>query len=102
MLVASLCFITAQTNTAGWESVMSLVSGEWALWFWIGLVAIGLVLPTVLETWLLFFSPKEFEESRKAHWISFFSDAGVLVGGFLLRFLIVAAAVPLTIVVPLA
>ena len=102
VLVASLCFITAQTNTAGWESVMSLVSGEWALWFWIGLVAIGLVLPTVLETWLLFFSPKEFEESRKAHWISFFSDAGVLVGGFLLRFLIVAAAVPLTIVVPLA
>lgn len=102
VLVASLCFITAQTNTAGFASVMSLVQGEWALWFWIGLVAIGLVLPTALETWLLFFSPKEFEESRKAHWISFFSDAGVLVGGFLLRFLIVAAAVPLTIVVPLA
>ena len=80
VLVASLCFITAQTGAAGNASIMSLVAGEWALWFWIGLVAIGLVLPTVLETWLLFFSPKEFEESRKAHWISFFSDAGVLVG----------------------
>ena len=101
VLVASLCFITAQTGAAGNASIMSLVAGEWALWFWIGLVAIGLVLPTALETWLLFFSPKEFEESRKAHWISFFSDAGVLVGGFLLRFLIVAAAVPVTIVVPL-
>ena len=55
---------------------------------------IGLVLPTALETWLLFFSPKEFEESRKAHWISFGSDAGVLVGGFLLRFLVVMAALP--------
>ena len=50
--------------------------------FWVGLVGVGLVLPTALETWLLFFSAKEFEESRKAHWISFVSDAGVLVGGF--------------------
>ena len=100
VLVASLCFITAQTNPAGYASIMSLVAGEWALWFWIGLVAIGLVLPTVLETWLLFFSPKEFEESRKAHWISFFSDAGVLVGGFVLRLLILLAALPITMVVP--
>ena len=49
----------------------------------------------------MFFTAKEFEESRKAHWISFVSDVGVLVGGFLLRLLIVAAAVPVTIVVPL-
>ena len=62
---------------------------------------IGLVLPTALETWLLFFSPKEFEESRKAHWISAASDAGVLVGGFLLRYLVVVAALPLTMVVPM-
>ena len=62
-----------------------------------GLVLIGLVLPTALETWLLFFSPKEFEESRKAHWISFGSDAGVLVGGFLLRYLVIMAAVPVVL-----
>ena len=80
---------------------MNLVVGEYALPFWLGLVVIGLFLPTALETWLLFFTAKEFEESRKAHWISFASDAGVLIGGFLLRFLIVAAAVPVTIVVPL-
>ena len=102
VLVASLCFITAQTNSAGEASILSLVTGEYAVWFWVGLVAVGLVLPTVLETWLLFFSPKEFEESRKAHYISAASDLAVLIGGFLLRFLIVAAAVPLTIVVPLA
>ena len=59
-----------------------------------GLVLIGLVLPTALETWLLFFSPKEFEESRKAHWISAASDAGVLVGGFMLRLLVILAALP--------
>ena len=80
---------------------MSLLVGSYAPAYWIGLIAIGLVLPTALETWLLFFSPKEFEESRKAHWISAASDAGVLVGGFLLRFLIVVAALPITMVVPM-
>ena len=76
---------------------LELVAGQWAPLFWIGLVAVGLVLPTVLECWLLFFSPKEFEESRKAHYISAASDAAVLIGGFLLRFLIVMAALPVTI-----
>lgn len=98
LLVASLCFITAFNSTAGFESVASLVAGEWAVWFWLGLVFVGLILPTALETWLLFFTSKEFEESRKAHWISFASDAGVLVGGFMLRYLVVMAAVPLTFV----
>ena len=101
VLVASLLFITSSNSVAGWDSVVSLVAGKYALLFWIGLVLIGLVLPTALETWLLFFSPKEFEESRKAHWISFASDAGVLVGGFLLRYLVVVAALPLTMVVPM-
>ena len=99
VLVASLCFITSYNSTAGFESVMSLVAGEWAVWFWVGLVLIGLVAPTALETWLLFFSAKEFEESKKAHMISAASDAGVLVGGFLLRFWVVVAALPVTVVV---
>ena len=101
VLVASLLFVTSSNSTAGWNSVVSLVAGEFAPWFWVGLVLIGLVLPTVLETWLLFFSPREFEESRKAHWISFGSDVGVLVGGFLLRYLVVVAALPVTMVVPM-
>ena len=98
VLVASLCFITSYNSTAGFESVMSLVAGEWAVWFWLGLVFVGLILPTALETWLLFFSSKEFEESKKAHLISAASDAGVLVGGFMLRYLVVMAAVPVTFV----
>ena len=102
VLIASLCFITYQdTSAAGAASVAQLLTGAYAVPFWVLLVIVGLVLPTALETRMLFFSSREFEESRKAHWISFFSDAGVLVGGFLLRFLIVAAAVPVTIVVPL-
>lgn len=101
VLAASLLFITSSNSVAGWNSVVSLVAGQWAPLFWIGFVIIGLVGPTALETWLLFFSPKEFEESRKAHWISFGSDVGVLVGGFLLRYLVVVAALPITMVVPM-
>lgn len=101
VLIASLLFITSSNSTAGWNSVVSLVAGGYAPLFWIGLVLVGLVLPTALETWLLFFSPKEFEESRKAHWISAASDAGVLVGGFLLRYLVVVAALPITMTVPM-
>ena len=101
VMIGSLMLVTATNSAAGWNSVMALLVGEYAWLFWIGLVLIGLVLPTALETWLLFFSPKEFEESRKAHWISFGSDVGVLVGGFLLRYLVVVAALPITMVVPM-
>ena len=62
VLIAALMFITCTNSTAGWNSVMSLLVGGYAPLFWIGLVLIGLVLPTALETWLLFFSPKEFED----------------------------------------
>lgn len=95
VLVASLLFVTSYNSDAGWESVMALLAGAYALPFWLGLVVVGLVLPTVLEMWLLFFSPKEFEESRGAHYISAASDVGVVVGGFLLRFLVVSAALPI-------
>lgn len=101
LLVASLLFITQSNSEAGYQSVMSLVAGEWAVWFWLGLVFIGLVGPTILETWLLFFTSEKFEKSRLAHWISFASDAGVLIGGFLLRYLVVIAAVPLPVATPL-
>ncbi|MBX9033853.1 NrfD/PsrC family molybdoenzyme membrane anchor subunit [Gordonibacter massiliensis (ex Traore et al. 2017)] len=95
VLVASLLFVTSYNSDAGWMSVASLLAGSYALPFWLGLVAVGLVLPTALETWLLFFSPKEFEESRGAHYISAASDVGVVVGGFMLRFLVVSAALPI-------
>lgn len=98
-LLPILFLISAMS--AGAASIASPISGEWAILFWVGLVGVGLILPTALETWLLFFSAKEFEESRKAHWISFVSDMGILAGGFILRYLIVMAAVPLTVAVPL-
>lgn len=98
VLVAALCFITSYNSTAGFDSVMGLVCGSWAPLFWLGLVVVGLVAPTAVETWLLFFAPKEFEESSKARMISVGVDACVLVGGFLLRYLVVMAALPVVFV----
>ena len=63
-------------------------------------VIVGLVLPTILECWMLWLAKHEFETSRTGQMISALSDAGVLVGGFMLRLLIVSAAVPITIVQP--
>ena len=99
VLVAALLFITATNSTAGLASVQALVCGKYAVVFWVLFVAVGLVIPTVLETKMLFFSPKEFEESRKAHMISAGSDIGVLVGGFVLRLLVLLAALPVTMTV---
>lgn len=99
LLVAALLFITATNSTAGLASVQALVCGRYAVVFWVLFVAVGLVIPTVLETKMLFFSPKEFEESRKAHMISAGSDIGVLVGGFVLRLLVLLAALPVTMTV---
>lgn len=95
VLLASLLFVTSYNSDAGWASTMVLLVGQYAPLFWIGLVVVGLVLPTALETWLLFFSPRSFEESRAAHFISAASDIGVVVGGFLLRYLVVTAALPI-------
>ena len=99
LLVAALLFITATNSTAGLASVQALACGRYAVVFWVLFVAVGLVIPTVLETKMLFFSPKEFEESRKAHMISAGSDIGVLVGGFVLRLLVLLAALPVTMTV---
>ena len=63
-------------------------------------VIVCLVRPTILVTVMLVFSPKEFEESRKAHAISAMSDIGVLIGGFMLRLLVLIAALPITMVTP--
>ena len=99
LLVAALLFITATNSTAGLASVQALVCGKYALVFWVLFVAVGLVIPTALETKMLFFSPKEFEESRNAHMISACSDIGVLIGGFVLRLLVLLAALPVTMTV---
>lgn len=101
VLVAALLFITsANPSPAGWESVWALIGGNWAVAFWVLFVAVGLVIPTILECWMLWIASHQMETSRTGQMISAASDAGVLIGGFMLRLMIVSAALPITIVQP--
>lgn len=101
VLVAALLFITAANpSEAGWASVMALIAGNWAVCFWVLFIAVGLVIPTILECWLLWGAGPAMEESRTGQMIGAASDAGILIGGFVLRLMIVSAALPVTIVQP--
>ncbi len=100
-LMACLLFITANSaEAAGWASVMNLVSGDYAMAFWLVFIVLGLVMPTILEGKMLFMSTEEVEYSTKGHMISAASDVMVLVGGFTLRLLVLMAAMPITMVQP--
>jgi formate-dependent nitrite reductase membrane component NrfD len=99
MLLAALLFITFSNSTAGAASVLNLVSGPYALIFWLGLVGLGLVLHTLVETKLLFFSNEVVEEGVAARYTSAALSVFSLAGGFLLRLLIIVAALPLTVAV---
>lgn len=100
VLIAALLFVTGNGASAGTASVAALLSGKYALAFWLGLVVVGLVGPTIVEGWMLFRAAPGFEETPRGRHVACAADAGLLVGGFLLRFLIVVAALPLTISVP--
>ncbi len=98
LLLAAVCVLTANSSGAGQESVAGLLSGEWAVAFWGGLIVVGLAIPIVAELYSLFIAPESFEKGAPARVLGGTADACVLVGGFMLRYLIVMAAVPLAFV----
>ncbi len=85
VLFCMLC-IVAWSSVDGATSVAMLVGGKYALAFWLGLVVVGLVMPLAIELFQLY-----GKNHVKA--LGFVSDAGVLVGGFCLRYVVIAAAV---------
>ena len=100
-LVACLMFVTVSSaEHAGYTSVMKLLAGDCSLLFWVVFILIGLVVPTLVEGKVLFFSTKQFEESTTGHFMSGLSDVMLLVGGFTLRYLVLVAAMPITLVQP--
>lgn len=78
--------IVGSNTAAGAASVDSMLSGAYAPLFWGGLVAVGLVLPLALEA----FSAKTRSHNAA---VGLVANAGVLVGSFSLRYLVVMAAV---------
>lgn len=77
----------AASSTAGSRSVgLLMFGGSMAAMFWLGVVAVGLVGPALL-----------FLADGRRRWTNALTtagDTGVLAGGLLLRYLVLAAAIP--------
>lgn len=77
----------ASSSVAGSQSVALLIGGALAPLFWVGVVLIGLVGPAGLFAYA-------HGAGRRATVMALSGDAGVLAGGLVLRFLVLAAVVP--------
>ncbi|MCD8316181.1 MAG: polysulfide reductase, partial [Eggerthellaceae bacterium] len=87
-------------SQAGVDSVLNLVGGSFGAVFWIVFIAIGLVIPIIIEWIVLFGKNKKLEESVPGRVLAGISDVGILVGGYSLRILILLAALPITLIIP--
>ena len=76
-------------GAAGAAAVANLVSGPYAVAFWLGFIVIGLAVPFVLE-----FMSHRGSQSKA---LPMAGEACVLVGGFMLRYLVIMAAVAVAV-----
>ena len=76
-------------GAAGAASVANLVSGPYAVAFWRGFVVIGLAVPFVLELMS--------HRGSQSKALPMAGEACVLVGGFMLRYLVIMAAVAVAV-----
>lgn len=92
VLIAVLLIATQATTGSGAAaaaaSVANLVTGSYAAAFWLGLVLVGLLMPLALE--LAMRSKEEFSHGA----MPCVAECCVLVGGFMLRYLVIMAALP--------
>ncbi len=77
-----------------WSSASSIeliLGGEYTLWFWIGVILLGILLPLAIEGYELF--PVILKEGAARYSLALSAASGVLVliGGFILRFVFVYA-----------
>lgn len=94
--LALVIVLLAVAGTAGGSaaaaaaaSVGNLVSGSYAVAFWLGFVVIGLAVPFVLEL-----MSRRGSQSKA---LPMAGEACVLVGGFMLRYLVIMAAVAVAV-----
>ena len=93
VVLATMLIIVSAGSVEGAASVHALVAGQFAPAFWGGLVLLGLVAPFLIEGYPVFIT-KRVETSMTSMAVSIIGEAGVLVGGFVLRLLVVLAALP--------
>lgn len=108
VLVVALLFFVGLSSEAGAASVAALLTGQWALVFWLGFVVVGLALPLVLHLVQgrvgagvrdacgaeVHGACPQVENGRACGAVS---DVATIVGGFLLRYLVVMAALPVVL-----
>lgn len=95
VLAIMLVIVGSSGNTAT-ESALMIVTGSLAPLFWIGVVMIGLILPLSIEV-LRLRKAAEHESASVSRGIGIAAEVGVLVGGFLLRYVIIMAALPIAL-----
>lgn len=78
---------TASASDAGRAAALEIATGALAPLFWAGVILVGLLWPAISQAFLR--SGGRFREQ-----VAVSGYGGVLVGGFLLRLLVLAAAVP--------
>lgn len=93
VVLFTMLLIVSAGSFEGAASVHSLVAGQYAPAFWGGIVVLGLVAPFCIEGYPVFIA-KRVETSTTSLVVSVIGEAGVLIGGFLLRLLVVLAALP--------
>lgn len=89
VLLAVAGMAGGSAGAAGAASVANLVSGPYAVAFWLGFVVIGLAVPFVLEL-----MSRRGSQSKA---LPMAGEACVLVGGFMLRYLVIMAAVAVAV-----
>jgi polysulfide reductase chain C len=91
LLIVALLSATAMTTgsgaTAATATVTALTSGTYAVAFWLGLIVVGLVVPFSIEI--------AARKNTVALGAVMTAETCVLVGGYLLRYLVIMAAVPI-------
>ena len=93
VVLFTMLVIVSAGSFEGAASVHSLIAGQYAPAFWGGIVVLGLVTPFCIEGYPVFIA-KRVETSTTSLVVSRIGEAGVLVGGFLLRLLVILAALP--------
>lgn len=90
-LLGTVSIASGSAAPAAVASVGALLTGGYAPLFWVGFIAVGLALPIVQA---LDRTMKAKKGAKQADCFALAGEAGVLIGGFLLRYLIVMAALP--------
>ncbi|MBI4788223.1 MAG: polysulfide reductase NrfD [Chloroflexi bacterium] len=84
-------FIVANGSVTAALSVDLLLTGQYSLYFWIGIVFFGVVDPLIIYIYEIV-----LHRPLKPYWV-LISDSSVILGGLVLRYLVIAAAVPIVL-----